>query len=159
MLDLPAWGVRQGHGSFLTFEFGKPKPEVAERQSSGRGLRKSAYLHGEWHLWIYCCHWRVSQDGTQLAWSEDKNELIALAVAALNGQKLIAVRLDPGKGRSTFEFGLGRSLETWPCGAHPMDEQWIILTETEGFTYRADGFYSRGPKDTPPAQEQWFPLL
>jgi hypothetical protein len=158
MLGLPAWGVKQGHGSFLTFEFGEPKLEVSERQSDERGLRRSAFVRGQWHLWIYCCHWRVLQDGTQLACSEDTNEIIARAAATLNGQKLLAVRVDPSQGRSTFKFDLGGALETWPYGDDPTDKQWIVFTETEAFAYRADGFYKRDPSDTPPDQEMWLPL-
>lgn len=159
MLGLPAWGVKQGHGSFLTFEFGEPTLEVHERQSSDGGLRRSAYVRGKWHLWIYCCHWKAFQDQVQLAWSEDANELIARGADRLNGQKLVAVNVHPTTGRSTISFDLGGSLETWPYGDDPTDEQWIISTETDAFAYRADGLYKLDPRDTPPDQERWLPLL
>ena len=157
-LGLPAWGVVQGHGSFLTFEFGQPTLEISERHSAERGLIRSAFVHGEWRLWIYCCHWRAFQGGAQLAWSEDGSASIARAAAQLNGPKLLAVNVEPSTGRSTFTFDLGGSLETWPYGADRTDEQWIILTEDETFAYRADGFCSRGPKATLPAQQQWLPI-
>jgi len=151
--------VKQGHGSFLTFEFGQPRLEVRElRQSEERGWRRSAYVHGEWHLWIYCCHWRALQDGTELAWSEDANEVIRRAAATLNGQKLIAVNVVTTEGRSTFTFDLGGSLETWPYGDDPTAEQWFFYGITEVFTYRADGQYSQGSRDTLPDQECWLPL-
>ena len=105
ILGLPAWGVKRGHGSFLTLKFGDSKLKVSERQSEGR-LHRSAHVHGEWHLWIYCCHWRALQDGTQLAWSEDANDMIGRAAARLNGQKLMAVNVNPMEGRSTFTFDL-----------------------------------------------------
>lgn len=111
MLGLPAWGVKQGHGSFLTFEFGEPKLEVSERLRDERTIR-DAYKHGQWHLWIYCCHWRAFQDGTELAWSEDADREIARATATLNGQKLLSISVAPQEGRSTFVFDLGGSLET-----------------------------------------------
>jgi hypothetical protein len=158
MLGLPAWGVRQGHGSFLTFEFGEPKLEVTERQSAEKDLRRSAYVHGEWHLWIDCCHWRALQHGEQLAWSEDTEVLIRRAIATLNGQKLLSLSVLPDEGRSTFKFDLGGSLETWPYGGDPTEEQWTILTEAEAFTYRADGSYSHGPSATPSGEERWLPL-
>jgi hypothetical protein len=158
MLGLPAWGVQQGHGSFLTFEFGEPKLEVTERGSPEKGLRRSAYVLGQWHLWIYCCHWRALQDGTQLAWSEDADRIIARAAATLNGQKLLSVVVDPDEGCSTFTFDLGGALETWPYGDDPRDEQWTILTGTESFAYRADGHYACGPSSTPPDSERWSPL-
>lgn len=158
MLGLPAWGVKQGHGSFLTFEFGEPKLEDEERHSADKGLRRSAYVHGQWHLWIYCCHWRAIQDGAQLASSDDADTLIGRATATLNGQKLIDVRVAPDEGRSNFTFDLGGSLETWPYGDDSTDEQWTIHTDIEAFAYRADGLYSCGPSNTPPDLERWLPL-
>jgi hypothetical protein len=156
MLGLPAWDVKQGHGSFLTFEFGEPKLKISERRSKDGGLRRSAYVRGEWHLWIYCCHWRALQHGAQLAWSEDTREVIDRAAATLNGQKLKAVTVDPAEGRSTFTFDLGGSIETWPYGDDPADEQWIILTNTEAFVFRADGYYTRQPSDKPLKQGEWL---
>jgi hypothetical protein len=158
MLNLPAWGVQQGYGSFLTFEFGEPKLEVRERVSPEKGMRRSAHVHGQWHLWIYCCHWRVLQHGTQLAWSEDANEVIGRATATLNGQKLLGVSIASDNERCTFAFDLGRLLETWPYGDDPTDEQWIVLTDAEAFAYRADGTYACGPSDTPADLQCWLSL-
>lgn len=158
MLGLPAWGVKQGHGSFLTFEFGPPKLEVTERKSPRKGLRRFAYVHGRWHLWIYCCHWRALQDGAQLAWSEDDGQVIARATATLNAQKSIDLRVAPDDGRSIFTFDLGGAIETWPYGDDPTDEQWIILTDTESFAYRADGHHAGGPSNIPHDSERWLPL-
>ena len=156
MLSRPAWGVKQGYGSFLTFEFGEPKLEIKEGISPKDGMRRSAYVHGQWHLWIYCCHWRVLQHGTQIAWSEDANEVIGRATTSLNGQKLLGVSVDCDAGSSTFTFDLGGLLETWPYGDDPTDEQWIILTDAEAFAYRADGTYLCGPSDTPADSERWL---
>lgn len=158
VIGLPAWGVKHGYGSFLTFEFGEPKLEVPKQRAHNRTRRGSAYARGRWHLWIYCCHWRATQDGVQLAWSEDSSELMGRAATQMNGQKLLAVTVEPAQGRSTFTFELGGSLETWPYGDDPTDEQWTILTEAEAFTYRADGFYKLEPSDTPPEEERWLPL-
>jgi hypothetical protein len=157
VLGLPAWGVRQGHGSFLDFEFGQPALKVEEWQTK-EGMRRSAHVTGEWHLWIYCCHWRVLQDGAELAWSESTREEIDRAAARLNGQQLSGVTVDPRNGRSSFAFDLGGVLETWPYGDDLTQQQWTVFNRGEVFGYRADGHYFRGRADTPPDQEQWFPL-
>jgi hypothetical protein len=157
VLGLPAWGVKQGHGSFLTFEFGPPKLEVTERHSPEKGLRRSAYVQGQWHLWIYCCHWRALQDESQVAWSEDNDQVIGRATATLNAQKLVGVCVDPDNGRSSFNFDLGGALETWPYGVDLTEEQWKILTDNKSFAYRADGQYACGPS-TAPDLERWLPL-
>jgi hypothetical protein len=159
IVGVPVWGVKQGHGSFLTFEFGEPTLEVRERQSAEKGLRRLTYVQGQSHLWIYCCHWRAMQDDEQLAWSEDTNDLIDRAAATLDGQKLLAVSVGPKTGQSRFTFDLGGSLETWPYGDDPTDEQWIIHRGAETFAYRADGLYSHGPSDRTPDSERWLPLV
>lgn len=158
MLGLSAWGVKQGHGSFLTFEFGEPKLGVTECKSEEIGLRMSAHVHGDRHLWIYCCYWRALQDGSQVTWSENADELIERAAARLNGQKLTSVEVDPDKGRSTFTFDLGGSLETWPSGGDSTDEQWFIHGKSEVLAYGADGLYFLGPGDTLPADVWWLPM-
>lgn len=159
MIGVPAWGVKQGHGSFLTFEFGEPTLEVQECQSAEKELRRSAYVQGQSHLWIYCCHWRAIQDDKQLAWSEDTNDLIDRATTTLDGQKLMAVSVGPKAGHSRFTFDLGGSLETWPYEDNSTDEQWIIYRGAETFAYRADGHYSCGPSNRSPELERWLPLV
>ncbi|MCY7279428.1 MAG: hypothetical protein LH610_00760 [Sphingomonas bacterium] len=158
MIGVPAWGVKRGHGSFLTFEFGEPSLVVEERQSAEKGLRRSTYVQGQSHLWIYCCHWRAMQDDQQLARSEDTNDLMDRATATLYGQKLMAVSVGAKTGHSRFTFDLGGSLETWPYGDDRTDEQWIVHRGAEAFAYRADGLYSHGPGDKTPELERWLPL-
>ncbi|MEM8854527.1 MAG: hypothetical protein AAGD34_12570, partial [Pseudomonadota bacterium] len=61
MVGQVAWGVAQGYGSFLTFNFGEPKLMVTERRSVKSGRRRSAHVRGDGHIWIYCCDWRALQ--------------------------------------------------------------------------------------------------
>jgi hypothetical protein len=150
MLDLPAWDVKQGHGSFLTFQFGQPHLDIAEHRS---GKRRSAHVRGQWQVWIYCCAWRVMQDGIRLAGNEDDTATIARASATLNGQKLMALDVRPDQGRSWFTFDLGGVLETWPYGQD--DDQWMITSETEVFTFNADGRYTIAPSNTPLSMQSW----
>jgi hypothetical protein len=158
ILGLPAWGVKQGYGSFLTFDFGEPTLKVEDRRHPEKGLRHDAYVKGQWHLWIYCCCWRAIQDEVQLAWSEDSRADIDRAAAILNGQKLLGIEVTPADGRSVFTFDLGGSLETWPYGDDPTTEQWMIFAGGDVFAYRADGAYQCGPADTAPGLVRWLPL-
>lgn len=155
ILGLPAWGVQTGYGGNLSFDFGEPRLKVTERTP---GLRRSAFVEGEWRLWTYCCHWLARQDGIQLAWSEDADLLTERAAARLNGQKLTAVAVDPMERRATFTFDLGGVLETWPYGDDATDEQWIIFSRNETFSYRDDGGFSRHPRTAAPEQEWRLPL-
>lgn len=156
MTGLAAWDVKQGHGSFLTFQFGQPNLVVQERRS---GTKRTAYVRGQWQLWIYCCHWRIIQNSEQIAWSEDESPTIARATARLNGQKLEQVLVEPGIGRSTFIFDLGGALETWPYGDDGDDEQWNIMTHDHVFSLNAASAYALDAVDTPLNERDWKPLI
>ena len=154
-LGQPVWGARQGHGSFLNFEFCAPELIVKEWQSGSKGLRRQAYVQGRWHVWIYCCQWRFTAHGEQIAWSEDARDDIARATGMLDGQNLIEVSLDPEAGKSRFSFDLGGQLDTWPTGDDLTEEQWFIYGPQKVFGYRADGRYSEQPGDSPQDRERW----
>ena len=159
IVGLPAWGAKQGYGSFLSFEFGPPELVVKEQLSESRGRWRQAYVLGRWRVWIYCCEWRFSAHQEQIAWSEDTREDIERAAAVLNGQILRRVRIEPETGKSRFEFDLGGVLETWPVGDDPNEEQWFIYAPEEVFGYRADGCYSKQPADTPRSEERWLEII
>ena len=154
-MGLTAWGVRQGYGSFLMFEFGQPKLKIEEHLSHSR---RSAYVEGEWHLWIYCCNWKIIQDGEQLAWSEDDENTIDRAISFLNGQNLVGINVPAGDGHSSFKFDLGGSLETWPYGDDPTEQQWMIYTEDKVFSVNATSAYALSANATPSDEEHWIAL-
>lgn len=158
VLGLPAWGAKRGYGSFLTFEFGEPRLGGAAVAPARKDDPKSAVIHGESHLWIYNCDWRISLEGSALAESEDPAEHIDSAVSIFNGRKLIDVKAAPSAGRSTFVFDLGGLLETWPYEDGQSDEQWMFFSRSEVFTFRGDGLYQREPSNFVSSQEQWLPL-
>jgi hypothetical protein len=145
----PCWGVRPGYGSFLTLEFGKPflktrEPIVASKDSSIRvreGLaRRSVFVHGEWHLWIYCCDWEVLSKGKAIGDSSTKLK-VRRAADCLDGQKLTRFSMSPRNVRCVFEFDLGATLKT---KAYDKDsEQWMLFEPSyKVLTLRADGRYS-----------------
>src|SRR5262245_27099799 len=88
VVGTPARQERRGYGSFLTFEFGEPHIEIREPIDSTskykrvRRLlaRRRAFVRGDWHLWIYCCDWKVTQNGKRMARRESKDDKIARAV-------------------------------------------------------------------------------
>jgi hypothetical protein len=155
LIGLPAWSVRKGHGSFLTLEFGPPRLEVREPimaspdasdRVRARLARRQVIPRGEWHLWIYCCHWRVLTGGTQIAWSDASDSEIDAAAGELDGRTLTDVEADPTRGTSKFSFEQGASIETWPYD-DGNDEQWMLYMKSGGvLSYRADGSYSLDPE-------------
>jgi hypothetical protein len=88
------------------------------------------------------------------------------AADALDGQALIAVRVNPQQATSTFEFDLGGVLETWRFDAarkaaherpDDADEAWLLYTPSGNvLSLRDDGkyCYTRSSWTT----EHWKPL-
>jgi hypothetical protein len=168
ILGTPAWCVQKGQGSMLTFEFGnpslyvrepiEPSPVTAEKVAA-RLRRRNVRPIGEWTLWIYFCNWRCFARGKIIAHSESIDKRIAAAAYELNGQRLLAVSVDPDTGTSSFVFDLGARLETSPYGGEASDQQWSLNRLSGGvFAYRADGRYSWSTSDTRPDDEIWLPL-
>jgi len=168
VIGLPAWFVRKGYGSFLTLEFGTPHLRIREPivASPGAGARIRAVLqrrkvtpHGDWHLWIYVCHWRVLSNGAQVAWSEASDEEICAAAREIDGQLLTNVEVDPTQGTSAFRFDQGASVQTWPYDDGNGDEQWMLYMKSgDFFTYRGDGCFSLGPGSETLDAKTWQPL-
>jgi hypothetical protein len=162
----PCWGVKQGHGSFLTLEFGKPHLEIREpivaRAGTSRRVRaglarRGAYIHGDWHLWIYCCAWEALLDDKQVAHNESSDSRIARAADFLNGQKLVRFSIAPRGTRCCFEFDLGGVLKTRPYGRN--DEQWLLYEPTgKVLTLRADRRYSYHSSSRSEVKTGWKPI-
>lgn len=144
----PCWGVKQGYGSFLTFEFGKPHLVVREPIAGGKEasakVRKSlarrlAYPRGQWHLWLYCCDWVVLARGRRVG-DSSSDVRIRRAAEFLNGQKLVRFSISPRKFQCVFEFDLGGAVITRPYDKE--SEQWLLY-EPSGkvLVLHADGYY------------------
>jgi len=97
LLGKPAWHVKKGHGSFITMEFGEPNlkireplqprengSEVSERLSTTRKVT----VRGEWHLWVYCCHWEIARGSVLEAYDESEDHVIISAASFIEGGEL-----------------------------------------------------------------------
>jgi hypothetical protein len=150
---IPCWNVRQGHGSFLTLEFGSPKLKIGEvrlRSSDDPYAygRRFISLHGDSHLWIYCCGWRIAQDGNVLACNESTKESIATACRALEGQAFSEFSFRPEPGSSRFMFDLGGKISTGPYDDELLEQWMLYCADGNVLTYRSDGLFSHGPGNT-----------
>jgi len=165
LYGLPSWQVKKGYGSFLTLEFGRPHLHVREpyrSTSKSRRVREMAatrqvFVHGDWHLWIYCCDWKIFDGSRLVGSSKSTDRSIDQAARFLNGQKLIKARVVPRNMRSYFHFDLGGRLETTPFDR--TREQWLLY-EPNGnvLSVRADRKYSHGPGDRAPSEEKWLSI-
>jgi hypothetical protein len=67
VLGHPSWLVQRGYGSFVTMEFGEPQVNIFEPTlmpldidgAPARALKRSSFVSGAWHLWVYCCAWSL----------------------------------------------------------------------------------------------------
>jgi hypothetical protein len=161
----PCWRVSPGHGSFLTLEFGEPHLEVSEPEPANpkysakmnRSLAsRRVFIHGDWHLWIYCCDWKVTDRG-KFVGKNTSPASYERAAGFLDGQKLLRVEILARPCRSVFEFDLGARLETRPYDRH--SEQWMFFDRAahKVLTLRADGFYSYHRSDQG-GSEKWKPV-
>lgn len=165
LYGLPCWEVKKGYGSFITLEFGRPHLHVREpykSTSESKRVREIAtmrhvYVHGDWHLWIYCCNWRILDGSRLIGSSRSANRSIDKAARFLNGQKLVKARVVPRSMRSYFHFDLGGRLETTPFDRTRV--QWLLYEPSGNvLSIRADKKYSYGPGDREPSKEKWLSI-
>lgn len=114
LLGQRAWGARLGIGSFLTIEFGSVA-NLAER-----------HLHGEWHLWVYGCKWRITEGDTLVGSSEHDREVLDCAVARLNGLILEVVDI-PGPTLAAIWRFAGNLLLQLVADPGNGLEQWMLF--------------------------------
>ncbi|MBX3416288.1 MAG: hypothetical protein KF851_01695 [Pirellulaceae bacterium] len=150
---VPSWHVKKGYGSFLTFEFGTPSQEIREPRTVSNSsplvrellARRCVTIHGQWHLWVYCCGWRIRMADSELAHNESSDDEIAAACLELDGQAIQNVKCEPKFGRTRFHFDLGGVLETAPYNDELLEQWMLYLPDGNVYTYRSDGAASFGP--------------
>jgi hypothetical protein len=117
LLGKKAWGVSLGVGSFVTLEFGAPLPyeKIPNR------------FHGEWHLWITHCAWRLEVGIKVLAASEDPRPKLKKAVQHLEELALCSVVLTLPALQTTFTFDNRVVLHLFPIYTEEF-ECWMLYT-------------------------------
>lgn len=116
MLGQKAWDVSLGHGSFITLEFGTPV-------SSSEVDKKPC---GEWHLWVYCCAWRLEDENVVLASSEDSRSKLKVAIQRLEGRELCSVELLRPAWDTIFIFTEGVSLRLFSIHSEEY-QHWMLF--------------------------------
>jgi hypothetical protein len=117
LIGQKAWGAKLGIGSFLTCEFGKPLPGDAP----GRG-------HGEWHLWLYCCAWRLEHFSRSVVGSDDNRSDLQAAVSLLNECTLLGIDIQPPSGDAVFHFDNEVVLRLFSCSVTGQSKHWMVFT-------------------------------
>ena len=155
----------------MTFEFGEPELEVREPHlgivhidgAPPKALQRHTAVHGQWHLWVYCCDWSLSLNDTQIAHNESDDITLTRALRVLNGQAITAVSVDPSSGATHFAFDLGCTLATTPAtaGTYSVEpvEQWFLYQPSgHVLTVRGDGKYRLELGSTKNEDARWLAL-
>lgn len=119
LLGKKAWGVSKGVGSFVTLEFGRPLPTNGSNERT----------HGEWHLWLYNCAWRLEAGRRQvLAGSGDSPDRIEAAIQQLEGLSFDSIEISPPALDTAMTFSEDMTLRLFPISQDMELEHWMLYT-------------------------------
>ena len=114
--------VKLGHGSFLTFDFGKDRFEEIETR---RG--KMTLCFGEWYLWIYMCAWRIELNGLPLINSNDQREAIEEGLYHFKDKPLVKFEIINSSFDAVLQFDTSLEVLLFSSTAQK-DEVWKFFT-------------------------------
>ena len=144
------WGVHWDVDMGIRLDFGSPHLEVQEprTETPGPGLAGDhwTYRHvrvkGDWRLWIGG-HWKlILRDGRTARGSSPFRE-IQMALARLDGQRLVSVDVNPETGATRFSFDLGAALDVRRESRGDDFEMWALRKPDEmEFRVRGTGSYA-----------------
>lgn len=130
----------------LSMNFGKPSLKIREPFPTASksevvqclAARRRVTVHGQWRLWLWCCHWKLSIHNEFLATGSSSARRIERAIVRLDGQKLTGVRVHPFTGATRFAFDLGVVLDCrrFEKGS---DENLWSLYQPSGFVLTVNG--------------------
>jgi hypothetical protein len=146
----PCWNVSTDYG--LSLRFGKPRLRSLPIFSKYKfpykpkiviGQRRATYVTGQWKLWIYEAHWKLSHKGQKIVTSSSSNHNRSLAAFHLSGQKLVNVKVNEKTGAALFTFDLDCTVEVrrWKKGSK--DVLWYLY-KPDGYclSIKGDGTYT-----------------
>ncbi len=125
MYGLKAKNVKQGHGSFITMEFGKELEfEITIRGKVERETR------GEWYFWIQMCSWRIDENFNPIAGCEDSRETIEKALKKIENKKLANIEILNNAFDMKVEFENSIIINLFSIYTEEEDdgENWMLFT-------------------------------
>ena len=122
MLGLKVDGIKLGHGSFLTIDFGR---KIENKVKTGKGDKIAE--RGEWHLWVYMCPWRIDKQNTPWIGSNDHRKLIEKKLCEINCGDLVQYKILNDSLDTCFIFNNDIVLSLFDCSVIE-DEHWMLFT-------------------------------
>ena len=112
-------------------EFGKPvQPAKANKR-----------VHGEWHLWLYGCAWRIEENERVLVSSEDDRSKIEEEIQRLEGRILQSFELLTPALDAVVTFEGDIVLRLFSVYTEDMDS-WMLFTPEKVITVGPAGQWS-----------------
>jgi hypothetical protein len=109
------WEVKLGWGSFITFEFGEKLPD------------EGGHIHGEWHLWVRHCAWRIETEDMVLAASQDNRDNLAVAVKVMKNASVLSIEVLAPALETIIQFEDSLYLRLFPMHTEKFDS-WQLFT-------------------------------
>ena len=142
----PCWGLLYDRQLNLSMNFGKPSLSVREPFSTDSksevvqqmAARRRITVRGQWWLWIYCCYWRLTSNGLELATGSSSIRRIERATVQLGGQELVSVEVEQETGGTRFAFDLGCVLHCRRFRQDTDDELWTLY-KPSGYVFSVHG--------------------
>jgi hypothetical protein len=138
------WSPRNGVGSMLTVELGTSTTRTVTSDGS-------VFEHGEWHLWLCECAWRVERSGTIVCGSNDEADRLALAVDLLDDREVERVTLSP-LGDLVVELDGGVVLRAVPVQTDDGEHWCLFLPDRRVLSACGPGRFLAEQDSQPPAR-------
>jgi len=161
----PCWQVHHDPQFHLSLNFGRPSLDIREPiPPASKGpvdqtlaATRRVTVRGEWWLWIYECHWKLSLDSKSSTRSSAGSGPVGRAIQRLDGQKIVGIEINPADGATQFQFDLGASLE---CRRREDDSELWTLYKPRGMVLAifGDGTFSHEHESVPIPQQKRRPL-
>ena len=149
---LPCWGVKRGHGTSLTLEFGQPHLRIREPEvdplAESLGKHRCVSVAGQHHLWLHLGDWEISYEGEQIASSNSEQDQIDRGTFLLDGQILTKFVQQRSPTESQFHFDLGGKLVIRKYIISAADEElWHFYSGDSVLSLLSSGILEYGAKD------------
>jgi len=146
----PCWDVTTRYG--LAMEFGKPQLEISlfvekhkyhYKPKRITGPKRYVSVRGQWKLWIFMAHWKMSYKGKKIVTSSSSDYNLNRAASHLSGQKLVNIEVNPKTGATKFDFDLGCTIEARRWQKDSKDDLWYLyIRDKYCLTMKGDGSYT-----------------
>jgi hypothetical protein len=86
------------------------------------------HKHGQWHLWLYMCHWRIETAGRAIAGSDDDRNELQSSIARIQWGTVIEIQRQGLSQDLVVTFASGARLLTFSSSSRADCQQLMLFT-------------------------------